>query len=227
MWTKPKDRGYNPPVPAVEESILSQPKARLPFTQHHQLEVKKAVRRDYVEGKGSVKAIAERHSLAVDTVRTWLKAGHWTDLRREKEQADIAALIAPHGPIAQPAPITPIPEQSAVAMLATVNQQIAQVDDMIAEARDWRAIEALSRVKDRLISQWALLTGHPSPGTRKVRSGRPPAPIASSVPVQSPSSPTVQSQPVSPAPTLDHGTSDLGLPATSPVPEPPDLGAGI
>lgn len=69
----------------------------------------------------------------------------------------------------------PEPDQDAVkaaqtpieAKIAQTEQQLARIDELLNEEQDWKAIDALTKAKDRLRSDWALLTGFERPGIRK------------------------------------------------------------
>ena len=164
-------------MPAVSEPERPQSLRQFPspVTHPHSQEIKRAIRQDYIEGKGSSRILAKRYDVPKDTIREWITAGNWPALRRKRDEVELAALVS-----AQPAPVaSPSLPIATDPMLARVMEQLESVDRQLANADDdWKAFEALSRAKERLMGVWCTLTGHPRPGIRKVRSGRPQAPIA-------------------------------------------------
>jgi hypothetical protein len=185
----------------VEHAVLESPQTHQVETESgpkpHSIATKRATREAYVAGEGAAHVLAERFNVPTDTVREWITDGNWRALRAERDEQERLALIAPIAP-----PVTvipPLPPQPANAMLDEVNEQLARVDDMLRDSRDWKAVEALTRAKSRLFETWCVLTGHPRPGTRRVRSGRQSAPVA---------------EPVGPAPALSPAT-----PSTTPRPQ--------
>lgn len=52
--------------------------------------------------------------------------------------------------------------------LERVETQLARVDAMFEKCKTPRDMDMLARAKERLLNAWALLTGFPRPGVRKV-----------------------------------------------------------
>jgi transposase-like protein len=140
--------------------------------------LKRAARDAYVQGEGSATVLAQRFGVPQETVAQWITDNGWVAMRTEYDRKQRDALLAvPGARVEAPSLVVPIDP-----MLARIVAQLESVDAQLDEARDdWKAFEALTRAKARLLEGWALLTGHPRPGTRRVRSGRQPAPSAEPV----------------------------------------------
>jgi len=127
--------------------------------------VKRAVRDAYVQGEGRVKELSLRFGVPLQTVTEWITDDGWVALRTEYDRKQRDALLAsPGARVEAPSLVVPIDP-----MLARIVAQLESVDAQLDEARDdWKAFEALTRAKTRLLDSWALLTGHPRPGVRRV-----------------------------------------------------------
>lgn len=136
----------------------------MPF---YPLEVWEALRSAYVSGKGSIATLATKHGVVVKTAAQRASKEHWTDLRRQKGEAALAALV----PNAAPQPAQPtIPPTSAEALekkLHRLELQLARVDDLLDRENDARELERLTGAKARLADIWFRLAGVPLPGSRR------------------------------------------------------------
>lgn len=122
------------------------------------------LRREYVEGEGSLSTLAVRHGLNKSTVEKRAKAEGWTKLRRDRDDATRAALV-PAVPAPTPLPIyeplsaeffqearqTYLADGLAVAAkieakLLTMIPSCSNVVELAAAARVWGEIREGRRV---------------------------------------------------------------------------------
>jgi hypothetical protein len=62
---------------------------------------------DYLTGKGSLREVAARHSVAKSSIEKRARQEEWTRLRREFEAAQLAKLLPPAPPTLPPVPVAP------------------------------------------------------------------------------------------------------------------------
>lgn len=129
-----------------------------------------------------------------------------------------------------------VPVPTAITeRIAMVERQIDHIDACMMDETDWKALDALTRAKARLVETWSLLSGHPRPPVAKLPRQplrNTPQPIAASPqPAPTSAQPIVHQHPpdtynqhsatLNPAP----GPADkhaLPGPDPSPHPLPPD-----
>lgn len=140
--------------------------------------VSEAARQDYVEGKGSVREIAERHGMSEHTLRARANGQGWVRAREDyilnqrniHESKGAIAAIVPQLPIG--------PEyflahgQRLYRQVETIGDQVDSLDSAIGSldpAKDTKAVCALIASKISLLDAWKDLQGIAKVAPRKLR----------------------------------------------------------
>lgn len=140
--------------------------------KHYALSTKMALKSDYIQGKGSLRDLAIKHSVAETRAYAWSKEEKWGPARKAWIDAQDRRLNAPPEPMpAQPLIVQETP-QSSNSRVDEINKRIDEVTGAMADAVLPKDVQALSMALDRLYNIWSLLTGHPRPGVRKEVKGR-------------------------------------------------------
>lgn len=131
----------------------------------------RSVKLDYVQGKGSVRQCAARHSVCFQTANAWSRDEKWTALRRKFAEKANATLFDFDSKIRSTTEQKQTPESAKPTTsndkLSKVEKQLETIDKMIEEVYDVKELTSLLQAKERLLDMWSLLTGFPKPGVRK------------------------------------------------------------
>jgi transposase-like protein len=167
-----------------------------PVRRRPTLELRRRVRLDFVQGRGSYASVARKYGLRYDTLKAWAKREKWSELRTAFETSELERLQ-----------VLPVPPPMAIPTLTPQESRIARVEKELerlelamdkAHAEDGTCNAAtlrdISAAHSRLFDVWCTLTGTPRPGVRKtVKPGRSLAPIVA--PTES-TAQAVESQPL-------------------------------
>ncbi len=151
-------------------AVAEVPKSFYANPMMHPLETWLKCRRDYIEGKGFLPAVARVYGIPVATVQTRAKRERWSiaraDFMERKHKLPDLELPA--------APQTPLPETDNRAQKCNrLELQLERIDGMIDSATDPDALNKLASAKTRLLEQWRILSGIPLPGSRRPGKDRP------------------------------------------------------
>lgn len=151
------------------------------------IEQRRIARRDYVQGKGTKEAIAQRYGLSYDTVKNWSRAENWGELRAAFDQSQLDAL-KPATPQPPPA-LQPQPQGNPLAArVQRIEEQMEEIEREMKGANA-QAKRDLTAAHSRLFDVYCTLTGIQKPGTArrsKAGTGRPQAQTPIEAPVESP-----------------------------------------
>jgi hypothetical protein len=153
---------------------------------------RKAARMDYLNGRGSLRQLAQKYSVCLATMRNWAKQEAWTDVRMdwERRELDIAEPQLPQ-------PAQPIQDDTTLDISPiTLRQQIRRMDEMLKSASESNDIIRLMKAKTDAFEMLSRLTGlYPRVASKKGRTGQPapfvqPVPQATSQPIAQPDTTT-------------------------------------
>jgi hypothetical protein len=125
-------------------------------------------RNEWTEGQGTLSQIAQRHSIARQTVIAWYRRENWTAARNkwiEAQRCDSAALHThPEKP-----PLTSIvaDADARVRRILRLEHQLESLDNILDNAKSADEWHKLSTARQRLFEQWRILSGIPLPGSRR------------------------------------------------------------
>lgn len=144
---------------------LPQQTPKIP-TRPWPVETRIKARADYVQGRGSCRAIAVKYGVPLETVRNWLDAEDWTGLRDEYERRQLRIALGPD----IPAVVTPEVQHqpgSSGAQIERLKAQIQKIEEMMDETSDADELSKLSMAHSRLFESYCVLAGIQRPGVRK------------------------------------------------------------
>ncbi len=126
---------------------------------------------DYIKGVGSVRECALKHGVKPDTAYNWSVNENWLALRtaymkRANDRLLAQTEIAGEETYEERPKLPPASTQAG--KLAVVEEQLQAIDKLFSAATDPKDLVAIMKSKDLALNQWALLTGFPKPGTRRV-----------------------------------------------------------
>ena len=102
------------------------------------LELRERVKGQYLAGKGSVAVVARANGIKPATAQAWAVRERWATLRHERTRARVN----------------------------TINDQLCQIEGLLANEKDGKQKQALATAYEKLYSVMAWLTGIPRPGVR-------------------------------------------------------------
>lgn len=121
---------------------------------------RRLIRRQYVDGLGSVKELAALHKLSFHTVLGWSRDDKWTALRSRREALEVAKLEQGL------APEQPLPEQPR-NVASILQAHIDRIDDQLETAMDARDIANLVKARGDMAEQLHVALHGVKPGTAK------------------------------------------------------------
>ena len=126
-------------------------------------------KRLFVTGSGTGPQIAERLGLRYGTVKRWLLAERWADLRAEHMAAQDAQQmrLPPPEPELVPPAAPAVPSDELGEQQRVVAGQIARLDGLIAECLEAAELVRLVQAKTAL---YGLLHARPAPSRSRARS---------------------------------------------------------
>lgn len=177
------------------ETTTEPPQARYRPTT----EQRRNVREAYIQGKGSLRVLAERFGISFSTVKDWHFEEGWTELRNKYDANSLAKLAKSIEPAATVVIAETPPVTTQAGKLAVVEKQLENVDKLLTECEDAKELNSLTQAKERLLNAWALLTGFERPGVRKAKRTRQTIADIQPIPAEpQPVYPTASVQPAKP-----------------------------
>lgn len=129
-----------------------------------------ALRKDYIQGKGTLEPLCQKHGVVYDTAKTKSAEEDWTGQRRTWLERATKALVPPQ----EKELVTPPtqPQSASDTKLGQVERQLGKIDLLIEDSDDPKELNSLVQAKERLLNAWSLLTGFERPGIRRRSSKR-------------------------------------------------------
>lgn len=124
------------------------------------------MRTAFVEGRGTVASLCQKYGANLSTAYARAQREGWTRLRRERGQAQLAALV----PSLAPPPVAPpTPEGEIEKKVQRLELQLAKLDELLEGERDAAKLDKLTASKGRLLDAWCRFKNVPQAGSRRHR----------------------------------------------------------
>jgi len=129
---------------------------------------RRAVRKAYIEGRGTLPVLCQQFGLAYGTVKTWCTKEDWQSLRADFDKRTLEAGMPP--PVAPAPPAQP--QSPLQAQISRIESQLSEIEGRMRGCENPKSLADFSAAHARLFDAWCTLTGTPRPGVRKQPKGQ-------------------------------------------------------